>query len=77
MRKSKQEKREPVDCGMIHADEIKGLRCHWILISDDKSRVYGYPYRTKRDAEATLSFENLSGFHPEHRLNQYQTGDEE
>lgn len=53
------------DCGIEHD---RTQKCHWVIMRDDGKAIWKYPVRTKADCVAEMSFENLSGYHPEHRF---------
>lgn len=53
-----------VPCGV---EKCEG-GCHWIIVRDDGRAIWKQPYQTKAMAQAEFSFENLSGYHLEHRF---------
>ena len=42
--------------------------CHWTITRDDGRSIWKQSYQTRAQAQAELSFENLSGYHLEHHF---------
>lgn len=51
---------------------VKGCegRCHWIILKDNGNSIFEGAFSTKQEALDTVSLNNLSGYHIEHRFNQ-------
>lgn len=64
--RKQQEKNESIACGANHDSSRK---CHWIIVKDDFKSIYGYPMKTRDECLAEISFNNLSGYHLEHKFN--------
>lgn len=49
-------------------------QCHWIIMRDDGQAIFKGVYLTKDQAEAEVTFQNISGYHLEHRKNSVKKG---
>ena len=41
-------------CGEPGCKSWKG--CHWLVLSEDETKIMGYPVRTRQEAEAVREF---------------------
>lgn len=76
MRKKDPDKREArvrLPCGTIKPHSGK---CCWVIMRDDCRAIFEKTFQTRDSAVATMEFENLSGYHLEHRFAQYQDNEE-
>lgn len=61
-------KERPVEARLCSEKHSGNVRCFWVIMRDDGRAVWDMPHKNKESCLAEISFHNLSGYHPEHRI---------